>query len=198
MKKVLLSFILIAAMSLPSFAQSFRLGLTGGVTSIQSPDSYTDDPSDGGMGFGSSAHYGLKAKLGLPLLPLTVTGQLIRTSFSNEVNNVDIDQSLLIFGAGIEWGILPIPGPINPYVALDLFYSNFGDVEYTYNNVEYNQDGFSRTGLGIGAGVEFTMLPKIDLEASAKYNFNNLIGQEDDEESMNTINISFSVLYSLN
>lgn len=197
-KKLIILFSAIALMTTTGYAQSLSLGVTGGITTVQSPDAYTNDISDGGYGFGSSPHYGLKAKLGLPLLPLTVTGQLVYSNLSGEEGGIEMDQGLLIMGAGIEWGILPIPGPVNPYVAFDLFYSNFGELTSKVGSVENSVEGFSRTGIGIGAGVELTILPKIDLEASAKYNFNNLIGKVDGEDNINTINISASVLLNLN
>ncbi|MDZ7766886.1 MAG: hypothetical protein U5K00_21135 [Melioribacteraceae bacterium] len=65
-------------------AQSISIGVTGGLTTITGPDGLTDDIENGGMGFGTHPHYGLKGKFKLPVIPLTITGQVLYASFSGE------------------------------------------------------------------------------------------------------------------
>jgi opacity protein-like surface antigen len=199
------ALIMLTVFILPASAQSLSIGPVVGVSSVHSPDLYTNDYSEHGLGFGSTGSYGLKAKLGFPLLPVSITGQLNYSKFSNDEDYASFEQSVFIAGAGIEWNILSVPGPIKPYAAVDIFYSNFGKLEITSSDGSYGiisggittVDG-ARIGVGLGAGVEFTMLPKITLEASAKYNFNNLIGKDSNEGNINTSNISIGFLYSVN
>lgn len=191
-------------------AQRLSIGIGGGISNIQGPDNYTKSISDGGLGFGSEYRLGGKAKLGLPLVPFTFTGQVFYTIMNSEgdvpttptssttVTSMETNLSLLSIGVGTEYTM--VPGPLSPYLALDVSVNNFGELEYDYsgqNLTDNTEDGFTRTGLAIGAGVEFTLLPTIDVDVSAKYAFNNLIGKESGEKDINSINITANILFSL-
>lgn len=188
-------------------AQSISIGVTGGLTTITGPDALTDDIENGGMGFGTHPHYGLKGKFKLPVIPLTITGQVLYASFSGEgeysivpgTNPVsfETESSLLTFGVGAEYSF--IPGPISPYLAVDLFYANSGETKLSSDtqgaNFEQTFDGENRTGIGVGAGLDFGLLPMIDVDVSAKYNINNLIGKEEGEETFSTVNFTATVYF---
>ncbi|HEX2982978.1 MAG TPA: outer membrane beta-barrel protein [Ignavibacteriales bacterium] len=192
MKKLAIVFAVLAFIGISqSQAQSFKIGVGGGLTLVQSPD-YFDD-YDMSTGY----HFGAKAKLGLPLLPIKITGQIYYNTFSGSVEeyegpdlvNVDYSSSMLIVGAGVEYSL--IPGPISPYLGADLFLTSFGDLEaetlgqtFTRNSAE------SRVGLGLGAGLDFKLLPMFDIDIAAKYNFYNLMGQEDEEEAFNAVSLT--------
>lgn len=204
MKKIItLVAALLISVSVVS-AQGIALGLTGGLTMIQGPDGLTNDISEGGAGFSSAPHFGVKGKLSLPLIPLSITGQVLYSNFTGDgevsdvsVTSVETEMSLLILGVGAEYSF--VPGPVSPYVAFDLFYSNTGDQEVKETTAGVTKtntfDGTSRTGIGIGAGFEFGLLPMIDVDIAAKYNINNLIGKEDGEDTFSTINLSATVFF---
>lgn len=187
-------------------AQGISIAPTAGLTIVTGPEEFTNDISEGGYGFSSAPHFGVKGRFSLPLIPLAITGQVLYTSFSGDGEGIitggvtvpiETESSLLIFGVGAEYNF--VPGPISPYLGFDLFYANLGDtkVTSTASNFSYEQtvDGESRTGIGIGGGLQIGIIPLIDVDVAAKYNINNLIGKEDGEETFSTINLSASVSF---
>lgn len=187
-------------------AQGISIAPTAGLTIVTGPDALSNDISEGGLGFSSAPHFGVKGKFSLPLIPLAITGQVLYTSFSGEGETMitdgvtvplETESSLLIFGVGAEY--IFVPGPISPYLGFDFFYANLGETKITStsSNFSYEQtiDGDSRTGIGIGGGLQIDIIPLIDIDVAAKYNINNLIGKEDGEETFSTINLSASVSF---
>ncbi len=211
MKKIVYLSLLVLPLLFISFtakAQSIKLGPGGGLTLVQSPEELTKDISEDGAGFGSEFHVGLKAKVSFPLLPLTLTGQFYyhlmgaSDNFSiASLGNVDAETDLKywVIGVGGEWTLLP--GPISPYIGFDFFNTSSGDFKISVStpagSQEQTAEGDARWGIGVGAGVEFTLLPTIDVDVVAKYNFNNLLGKEDGEEAFNTITLSANFLFSV-
>ncbi|MBN2708916.1 MAG: outer membrane beta-barrel protein [Calditrichaceae bacterium] len=156
------------------------------------------DPGSGGFGFTAEPAIGVKAKFSLPLMPLSIAAHLNYTMMSSSAealgNKLEIETNMLTVGLGGEFSL--IPGPLSPYLAADLLYNSNGKREAKLNDqLLYEEDGESRFGLGIGVGVTFSLLPMIDLDVSAKYNFNNVFGKEDDEIDVNTIMIQAFVLF---
>lgn len=188
-------------------AQGISVGVTGGLTTIAGPDALTEDVENGGMGFGTHPHYGVKGKFKLPIIPLTITGHVLYASFSGEGEyslvpgtnpvNVETESSLLTFGVGAEYAF--VPGPISPYLSVDLFYANSGEtkISSTAQGASFDQtfEGDNRTGIGIGGGLDFGILPMVDIDVSAKYNINNLIGKEEGEETFSTLTYSATVYF---
>ncbi|MDZ7766885.1 MAG: hypothetical protein U5K00_21130 [Melioribacteraceae bacterium] len=84
-------------------------------------------------------------------------------------------------------------------MAVDLFYANSGEklrsAQPYKANFEQTFDGENRTGMGIGGGLDFGILPMVDIDISAKYNINNLIGKEEGEETFSTLNYSATVYF---
>ncbi len=202
MKKTVTTIIavfIIAALSIN--AQGFKLGVTGGLNLLQSPDILTKDISEGGVGFGSGYQFGVKGKFSLPIIPLKVVGFVSYSKFSSDgsLNNQNIENewSIVTVGFGGEWSL--VPGPISPYLALDILYNRFGEKtqKNTTNNTEMKDDGVSRSGVGIGGGIDVTILPKIDLDLSARYNLNNLVGKEDGEENINSLSVTLNVFFNI-
>ncbi len=205
MRKLLFLITIILTSTSVVNAQGISIGATGGLTTITGPDAFTKDISEGGAGFSAAPHFGVKGKLSLPVLPLTLTGQVLYTPFSasgeapvgfaSSPAEIETEYSLLIFGVGAEYNF--VPGPISPYLALDVFYSKTGDYKTTYktaaSTLENTTGGNSRAGIGVGGGFEFGLLPMIDLDVSAKYNMNNLFGKEDGEDTFSTLNFSATV-----
>lgn len=194
MKKFLVLMILISAVT---FGQGFKFGVGGGLTIFQGPDVLTNDYSNGGAAMGSEYHVGAKAKLSLPLIPLTpiafINYHILSSSGDVSGQTIEASSSILSIGAGAEWTLLP--GPLSPYLALDVAMNSIGDMEVTTPLGTMKSDGASRVGVNIGAGAELTLLPAFDIDVSVKYNMFNLIGKEDGEENMSALVFNVSLLF---
>ncbi|MFC2083981.1 outer membrane beta-barrel protein [Bacteroidota bacterium] len=202
-----ITFILLAFFMLifvdSSKAQSIRLGFGGGLTTLQGPKDFTDDIAKGGLGFGSEYHLGGIAKVGLPLLPIRIIGQVYYNSLGSEGEGKEYSTSILSVGLGAEWSLAP--GPIKPYLGADLSLNSFGEMEVD-GKVADGSKGVTRYGLGVGIGTEITILPKIDLDIKATYNMYNLFGKEEkdnltmagnEEETISSLNFTLNILFSL-
>lgn len=186
--------LLLIIISYPISSQSLRIGAGGGITNITAPDDYTKKLTEGGLGFGSEIHYGLKAKLGLPVLPLNIVGSYLMHSFSSEESGVEVTSGLNTIGIGAE--LILLPGPINPYVGLDLTQTTIQDIELKTDNetLKLKVDE-SRFGANLGAGLDIKILPTIDIDVSAKYSVFNLVGKDDDdEETLSAITLNATIL----
>ncbi len=175
-------------------AQSFKLGVGGGMTMVQGNDAF--DAADMSTGY----HFGAKAKLGLPLLPVKFTGQVYYNTFSGSQDvfgyNVDVSTSMLIIGAGAEYSL--IPGPVSPYLGLDVFLASAGETKFEAAGLpEQTIEGNSRMGLGLGAGLDFKLLPMFDIDAAVKYNMYNLVGKEDGEEDFNAVTVTVNFMFGI-
>jgi hypothetical protein len=107
-------------------SQSLKVGLGGGAAFIQSPEGFTRDISQVGMGFGMSYAIGGEAKSALLAVPLTLVGHVSYLSmsgsgtFNNPVfvpamqGSIETKTHVLSIGLGGEWTLMP--GPIAPYV----------------------------------------------------------------------------------
>lgn len=192
-------FILISAAVFGNKAFSQTLGIGGGLSTVTGPDSYTNDLTSGGIGFSSGYHLGVKLKFGIPVAPFKPFGFVNYTHFSNDqstpVGNVAISQSIWSIGAGGQYNL--IPGPINPYIAANVAYNNFGDLSVEGGDIGDAFEGGgskSRFGGGIGIGAELSVLV-IGLDASITYNFLNWVGKESGEETVSIISYNLTVLF---
>jgi hypothetical protein len=191
-------FILISAAVFGNKAFSQTFGIGGGLSTVTGPDSYTNDLTSGGIGFSSGYHLGVKLKFGLPVAPFKPFGFVNYTHFSTDqsspLGNVAISQSIWSIGAGGQFNL--IPGPINPYIAANVAYNNFGDLDIEGIDIDDFEGGGakSRFGGGIGIGAELSVLI-IGLDASITYNFLNWVGKESDEETVSVISYNLTVLF---
>ena len=169
-------------------AQTINLGIGGGLSIVQSPDRYKNT-----FGFSSEYHVGIKGKLNFPLIPITPIGiieyHFFRGTASTETGSVDTKQNVLTLGVGGELSL--VPGPISPYIGLDLEYNNLGDLEVGGQKVS----GISRTGLGIGAGVMVKILPFVNVDVGLKYQMLNLIGKENGEDTIGIVNLNAALFF---
>ena len=176
-------------------AQGIKYGVGAGLNLFTGDLSKDYDPvtGSGGLGYTAEPAFGVKAKLGLPMLPLSIAAHVNYTMMKSELTVLNqtykAESSLLTIGAGVEFSL--IPGPLSPYLAADLLYNSFGTTKITGMP---DQDGESRFGVGIGAGIGFNLMV-INLDLSAKYNLNNLIGKEDGEPDMNTVMVQLHVMF---
>lgn len=200
-------FLMIFFIAGSAFAQGLKIGPSIGYTKIQN-----DIIPNYDVEYDSDLHYGGKAKFDIPMVPLSpvlhvhyvkfagdgeLDGPTIGLPGLNETS-VNFESNLLTIGIGGEMSLLP--GPVSPYLALDILFNSFGETDVTANDFDLTSeqsDGVSRQGLGIGAGVEFTLLPAFDIDLSVKYNFNNLIGKEDGEDNFNTLQVTANILFDV-
>ena len=152
---------------------------------------------ENGLGFSSGYNLGLQAKIGLPLIPLTPRGIFLYHKFSSEDGGTENSQAVTSLGLGVQYGFIPVPVGIDPYLFLDLMYNNFGDITTTTNGTEETESGFSRFGLQVGVGTEITIIPMINLDVFAGYNWYNLTGKEDGEDTVTGFVVDVFVMFSL-
>jgi opacity protein-like surface antigen len=184
---------LFAAISFITFqntqAQGLDIGIGGGLSIVQTPSYYTDV-----AGFSSEYHIGLKGKLNLPVSPITPIGfveyHFFRGSESTPTGNSDTKQNILSIGVGGEYSI--IPGPLSPYLGVDIEFNNLGDLTTSGSQTS---SGVSRMGLGVGAGVMFKLLPVINLDLTLKYQMLNLFGKIGGEDTIGLINLNAAIFF---
>ena len=89
-------------------AQLVKIGAGGGLTNVSGPDYYTNKVEDGGYGFSSEYNYGIIAKVGLPVIPLTPRGFVlfhnlngIGTTPPNSTLEVEYSQTITSVGLGV-------------------------------------------------------------------------------------------------
>ncbi|MCH9029597.1 MAG: outer membrane beta-barrel protein [Bacteroidetes bacterium] len=212
MKKI--SFILFSVFLILFFnsivpAQSIKVGVGGGLTSVQGPDSYTNDISQNGYGFSSEYNLGAIVKVDIPLIPLTPRAFVMYHNFGGEgrktinapdggLNEVDrgYSQSVLSLGAGVQYGFIPIPVGIDPYLSLDLTFNNFGDFTTTTNGSETTLEGNSRMGLQFGIGAEVSIIPTINLDVFASYSLFNISGKDDGEDTVTAFTLDLFIIFN--
>jgi len=202
---VLFSVFFILSINTKVQAQLVSIGAGGGLTNVSGPDSWTNDVGDGGLGFSSEYNYGIIAKVGLPVFPLTPRGFVLFHKFSGSGtplsldkttatnSEVEISQSITSIGLGVQYGFIPIPAGFDPYLSLDVTFNNFGDFSV---NDEVLSEGNSRVGLQLGIGTEVTIIPLINLDVFAGYNWFNLTGKEDGEETISAFVLDLFLMFN--
>jgi hypothetical protein len=170
-------------------AQGLKFGIGGGTSTISSDNS--------GLTYNSGYHLSLKAKLDIPLFPLTpvvsIQYYVLKGNYSYASFSGSTTQKIFSAGIGAEYSLMP--GPINPYLAIDLGFNNIGAVNYQPSALnQYSSPAISRTGLDIGAGVNIKIPYLITFDISAKYNMLNLWGKQGGEGSVSALNLNLTVL----
>jgi hypothetical protein len=180
-----------------SFGQGLKFGIGGGISTISSGNSE--------LTYNSGYHISAKAKLDIPLFPLTPVVSIhyyilngsysfVSSSFNTGSASGSISQKIFSAGIGAEYHLLP--GPISPYLAIDLGFNNIGEVKYDPAILsKFASPAISRTGLDIGGGVELKIPFLITFDVSAKYNMLNLWGKQGGEGDISTFNLNLSVLF---
>jgi hypothetical protein len=202
MKKItifLFSVFFILSINTNVRAQLFKIGAGGGLINVSGPDFFTKDVADGGLGYSSEYNYGIIAKVGLPVIPLTPRGFVLFHNLNGSgtppANNgeVEYSQSITSVGLGLQYGFIPIPAGFDPYLSLDVTFNNFGDFKI---NDDVLSGGNSRVGLQLGLGTEVTIIPLINLDVFAGYNWFNLTGKEDGEETISAFVLDVFLMFN--
>ncbi len=193
-------------------AQSFSIGVGGGLTNVVGSEDFTNKISEGGLGYSTEWNMGVVAKIGLPLVPITPRAFILYHSLSGSdnidqalakgtsINSLDVEnsQSLLSVGLGVQYGFIPIPVGVDPYLAIDLMYNNFGELEgKTPTETLILNKSLSRFGLGLGVGAEVSIIPMINIDVLVSYQMMNLVGKEDGETALSTLTVDAFLLFSL-
>jgi hypothetical protein len=148
------------------------------------------------LGFSSGYNLGIIAKIGLPLIPLTPRGIFLYNNFSSEESGTENSQSITSLGLGVQYGFIPVPAGFDPYLFLDLMYNNFGDLTTKTSAGESKFSGGSRFGLQVGVGTEISIIPVVNLDVFAGYNWYNLTGKEDGEDTVTAFVIDVFVMFN--
>ncbi|GMR25333.1 MAG: hypothetical protein BMS9Abin39_0623 [Ignavibacteria bacterium] len=194
---ILFSVFFILSLNTNVHAQLLKLGVGGGLTRVLGPNSYTDDIGNNGLGFSSEYNFGAIVKVGLPVIPLTPRGFFLYHKLSSNEDITEFSQSISSLGLGLQYGFIPIPAGFDPYLSLDLTLNNFGDLTETINGNETKiGGGFSRFGLQLGIGTEVTIVPFINLDIFAGYNWFNLTGKEDGEETISAFVLDVFLMFN--
>jgi len=197
MKKItviLFSVFFILSINTNVHAQIFKIGAGGGLTQILSPDYYKNDIPDG-LGFSSGYNLGIIAKVGLPVIPITPRGFILYHTLEGNSNAIENSQSITSVGLGVQYGFIPVPAGFDPYLSLDATFNNFGDFKGTLPSDLIAING-SRVGLQLGVGTEVTIIPLINLDVFAGYNWFNLTGKEDGEETVSAFVLDLFLMFN--
>ena len=191
---VLFSVFFILSINTKVQAQIVSIGAGGGLTQILSPDYYKNDIPDG-LGFSSGYNLGIIAKVGLPVIPITPRGFILYHTLEGNSNAIENSQSITSVGLGVQYGFIPVPAGFDPYLSLDATFNNFGDFKGTLPSDLIAING-SRVGLQLGVGTEVTIIPLINLDVFAGYNWFNLTGKEDGEETVSAFVLDVFLMFN--
>lgn len=199
-KTIFTTFLILFIFTSISTAQLVKVGVGGGITQVLAPDVLTKKVSEGGIGYSTEWNIGLIGKLDLPLIPITPRAFIIDHMFSGKgtYENQDIEnsQTVLEYGVGAQYNFIPVPLGFDPYIALDLSFSNFGDFTQKVNGVENKSSGVSRFGGGIGLGSEITIVPVVNLDLYLCYKMFNLAGKDDGEDTISAVTLDAFITFN--
>ena len=214
MKKITVMTVIIFAVMLSSIAnaQLFSFGIGGGLTNVMGSDDYTNETSNNGLGYSTEWNGGVIVKLGLPFVPITPRAFILYHSLNGSggtppvplakgtsVNSLEMttSQSILSVGLGVQYGFIPVPVGIDPYLAIDLLYNKFGEFKHTIAGNEETFDGESRFGLGLGVGAEISLIPVLNLDILVSYQMMNLVDKKEGESSLSVLTLDAFLLFSI-
>ena len=200
-KIVLATFLILFVFTSISTAQLVKLGVGGGITQVLAPDALTKKVSEGGFGYSTEWNFGIVGKVDLPLIPITPRAFIIDHMFSGKGTNelsqdVEYSQSVFEYGVGAQYNFIPTPVGFDPYLALDLSFSTFGDFTQKVNGVENKSSGVSRFGGGIGLGSEITIVPVVNLDLYLCYKMFNLAGKDDGEDTISAVTLDAFITFN--
>ncbi|MBI1804756.1 MAG: outer membrane beta-barrel protein [Ignavibacteriae bacterium] len=148
-------------------------------------------------------HAGIKARVH-SALPLDVVGSLTYNRIRDKGGSFGPTQSppdifgiptepgeyvvMWMFGAGLEYK-LPVP-IVTPYLGADGMLNSI-------SNTKSGSTSFTRGGVGLGGGVQFSVPVFGSFDASVKYQIFNVTGKENGEESLSQVAANLMVIFSV-
>ena len=199
-KTVLITFLILFIFTSISSAQFVKVGVGGGITQVLAPEGLTNKVSEDGLGYSTEWNIGLVGKVDIPLVPITPRAFIIDHMFSGKgtYENKDIEnsQTVLEYGAGAQYNFIPAPLGFDPYIALDLSFSNIGDLTKKVDGVETKYSGISRFGGGIGLGSEVTIVPVVNLDLYLCYKIFNLTGKKEGEDTISAVTLDAFITFN--
>lgn len=204
---IFFSIILIFS-SAGAFSQHLKIGAGGGLTQLIGPESLTDDISqtitDSGAGFSTEWNIGLIGKIDFPMMPITPRASIYYHSLSGSKEfpeivanpKIETSQTIIEIGLGAQYNFISMPLGVDPYIALDLFSTSFGDFTKEINGEETKSDGFGRFGGGVGAGTEISIIPVVNLDLCLSYKLLNLAGKDEGEKTISALTLDVFVLFN--
>ena len=93
-----------------------------------------------------------------------------------------------------------IKGPISPFLVMNVQLNHFSESSVRLDEPGWwseakTLDSYNRLGLGIGSGVDFSLLPGTTTRVTTVYNIYNVSGRNTGEAQMKSIGITAFVLY---
>jgi hypothetical protein len=181
LSRIMLCVVLFSAIG--AFAQvpidnpvKIDIGLGGGVTM---PNGTLSD------GLNTGWHAGAKIRLH-GFMPLSIVGLGSYHRLAQKAGSESSTEMML--GAGLEY---PFPSAmVKPYLGLDATVNVLG-------STAANSSSVTREGIGLGAGVEFTVPAFGSFDASVKYQMLNLMGKETGEEDVKQISANLSIMFNV-
>lgn len=124
----------------------------------------------------------------------------INPSSSSAPLDVKTENTLTTVGLGLEY--LVSEKPYNAYIGMDLLMSVFGDVKIRYfdgqnTRVEETYSSKTKIGLSGGGGISYNLFPGMDLDINVFYSSLNLLGKEDYEDNISTLDLTVTLLFNL-
>lgn len=182
MKKILFFVTALSIVCLGSASAQFAspvkldIGLGGG---LSLPAGDIADSSNSGY------HFGAKLKLH-GFMPLNVVASGIYNRIPDKTGSEAA--TVMSVGAGLEY---PLAVPVvTPYFSADAMVNIIG-------RTDSGSTSMSRFGIGIGAGLAFSIPEFANIDASVKYQMFNLAGREDGERKYSQVTATLMLMFSV-
>ena len=176
-------FLLVLVLANSSYAQvpslvKVNLGIGGGLTAPVGDFGSTHD-----LGY----NVGLKLRISGPLpIRFVGTAQYIGVKSEETLMRPEETDRIIQVGAGFEYALVPAP-IVKPYVGGEIL----------YNIIDLGAGNNSRFGLGGGAGVEINLGGVLHLDGMIKYQVLNVVGKEGNEQTLNQVSATVSLMFNL-
>ncbi len=197
MNKSLLTLIFIIITVSAAFSQiKLQAGIGGGVAIPSSDYAGSTLEYYSGTKYGLSTGYNIAGKFRVNLLPISITGTVDYSNFSNSGESepgkgkVDISQSIVSIKVGPEYQINIPAAPLTPYIWGNIAYNSISG-ETKFNGVSevpsgnYDVKAASRFGFGLAGGVLINISRFLELDIGLQYNWVNPIGKEFEDTDPN-------------
>lgn len=130
-------------------------------------------------------HFGGKVRLS-SFMPFNVVGSGNYNRLKEKITGNNDSQTML--GVGLEYGVPSVA--VKPYLGVDGLLTLF-------EKLGPGSSSASRIGLGLGAGVEFTIPAFGSFDTQVKYQILNLGGKEINEDTISQIAANVTIMFSV-